>query len=300
MKYRFKHIAEYALLRCVVGIIRALPYRVALSIGWAIAWLGFHVFRFRRADAERRILSVFGDRFSRREARRIAWLSWRNFLFCAVDMMRIPGTTIGWIRSHIVDHEDARRVVRDECEGGKGAVLVCPHTGSWEMAAVIAQFLEIPIFLITGRQKNPLVDQYLNRLRGSTGIETVQRGSSLLKSVMRRLRDGKVLAFLPDVRAPSAEVKVDFLGAEANVPAGMALFARQTKVAILPVIALRIGWTKHSFRAAQPIRPDTDVPKTEDWQRMTQEVFKVIEAVIVEQPEQWFWFNKRWILDPIE
>jgi hypothetical protein len=33
---------------------------------------------------------------------------------------------------------------------------------------------------------------------------------------------------------------------------------------------------------------------------MTQEVFTLIEREILDRPEQWFWYNKRWILDPLE
>ena len=43
---------------------------------------------------------------------------------------------------------------------------------------------------------------------------------------------------------------------------------------------------------------DPEVGKAEDCVRMTQEVFDVAEKAIRETPEQWFWFNKRWILDP--
>jgi lauroyl/myristoyl acyltransferase len=42
------------------------------------------------------------------------------------------------------------------------------------------------------------------------------------------------------------------------------------------------------------------VDKREDWRRMTQAIFSDIEQAIMADPEQWFWFNKRWILDPIE
>jgi lauroyl/myristoyl acyltransferase len=40
--------------------------------------------------------------------------------------------------------------------------------------------------------------------------------------------------------------------------------------------------------------------KDDDIRRMTVSVLKIIEDAIMEQPEQWFWYNKRWVLDPIE
>jgi lauroyl/myristoyl acyltransferase len=78
----------------------------------------------------------------------------------------------------------------------------------------------------------------------------------------------------------------------------MAKFAKQTGVPIFPLIIRREGWTKHRLAFSDPILPDPEVSKAEDCVRMTQEVFDVIDKAVRETPEQWFWFNKRWILDP--
>jgi KDO2-lipid IV(A) lauroyltransferase len=79
----------------------------------------------------------------------------------------------------------------------------------------------------------------------------------------------------------------------------MALFARQTQVPIFPSLVTRVGWSGHTMRVFDPVWPDQSLDKRDDWQRMTQTVFTVIEQQIRNQPEQWFWFNKRWILDPM-
>jgi len=72
MKYRVKHVVEYALLRGVVGLVRRLPYRLALFVGWSIAWPAHFIFRFRVRQARERIRGVFGDRYSKRgEAHRV-------------------------------------------------------------------------------------------------------------------------------------------------------------------------------------------------------------------------------------
>jgi lauroyl/myristoyl acyltransferase len=48
------------------------------------------------------------------------------------------------------------------------------------------------------------------------------------------------------------------------------------------------------------IYPDASLPKSEDIERMTREILGHVDAIIREEPEQWFWFNKRWILDPLD
>jgi KDO2-lipid IV(A) lauroyltransferase len=232
--------------------------------------------------------------------KRIAWLSWRNFVFTDIDLVRLPWVTLDWIKANLEGWEQAQEIVQRHHAGGKGAVLATPHMGAWEVAGVAMQRFGMPIFFLTGKQKNPLVDAYINRMRGSTGIKTIPRGANLLREVIRQLRQGGYLAFLPDVRARTESLPIRFLGKVANVPAGMAVFAYQSDVPIIFGIVTRRGWSGHRIRVCEPIWPDRTQDKQAEWQRLTQEVFTRIEAAIREEPEQWFWYNKRWILDPLE
>ena len=295
-QHRFKHVAEYALLRFFGFLLRAPPYRVALAGGWVLAALGFHVVRWRRAEAERRIREVFGGTYSPRQVRAIAWNSFRDFVFNTVDAFRLADLTPDWVRTHM-EGTSAQDLVA--LAGGRGAILVIPHMGSWDLAGVVSQMGGVPIFFIVGHQKNPLADAYINRLRQSTGVETVGRDSGLLRGVVRRLKEGRVLAFMTDLRSKTPGVKARFLGREANLVAGMGMFARMADVPIIPVILTRRGWTKHHWAAHPLVRPDAAVDRDEDVRRITQTVMDIFDAAVRAHPGQYFWYNKRWVLDPL-
>jgi KDO2-lipid IV(A) lauroyltransferase len=296
---RPKHLIEYALVLAAGALLRRSPYRFALSIGWLLAWFSHYFMRYRVNLAKARIREVLGE-LAAREVNRIAWLSWRDFLFNAVDMYRLPGIDRAWIERHVVNHEELERSLRELCDRGQGAVVASPHMGAAEAASVVMQRLEVPVFMVTGKQKNPLTDAYINKLRGSTGIPTVQKGSSLLRSVIRRLKQGDFLTFQADLRVAPNGILVDFLGSEASVAPGMALFAKQAGVPILPIVVTREGWTRHRMVLHDPVHPDPEAEKKEDRRRMTQEVFEVMTSAVRQYPEQWFWYNKSWILEPVE
>lgn len=289
---------EFAAFRAIGLLLAHLPYRLALGLGWLAGAFAFFVVRYRVSEACRRIRQVFPDTYSPREVRRIAWQSWRDFAFNTVDMFRLQKIDQNWINKHVLDFEPVRDSMLEHCRTGRGAILASPHMGASEVSSVILQRSGVPIFLITGTVKNPQVDMSLIEMRGRTGIPTVQRGTSLLKSVVMRLKNGEVLAFLSDLRARFGGTIITFLGHTTAAAPGMAKFAKQTGVPIFPIVIRRVGWTRHRLVLAEPVRPDPDVPKAEDCVRMTQEVFGVAEHAIRETPEQWFWFNKRWILDP--
>jgi KDO2-lipid IV(A) lauroyltransferase len=281
--------------------MNAIPYRVALGLGWCAAWLAFHVFRYRRAEVTRRLRAVFGPDRPAREVRRIAWESLRNFFFTAVEAIRTPSLSLPWLHE-VVDHASAEAAVallKGRSERGEGAVLACPHYGWWELAGPGLALYGVPVVTIAGRQRNPLFNEYLNEIRALTGLEVLIRGASALRGILAGLRKGRVFAVLPDVRMPTPALRVPFLGGEANVGPGMAQFARHANVPIYTVILTRKGWTRHFATLHPPVFPDPKADPDQDLTRMTAEVFRIVESAIRADPGQWFWYNRRWILDPV-
>lgn len=299
MKHRPKHWVEYVLLVAAGGLVRTLPLRAALGAGWLVAAAMHWVGGFRKAEARRRLREVFGDRFSEREIRRIAWVSWRNLCFNAVEALRFSKLTKEAVARQPLASlapELFRALERNE---GKGYILATIHMGNWDMAGVSADLMGLPVFSIARRQKNPLADAYLNKARNAFDMEVILNDSKVLKGVIRRIKAGKVLAILPDVRARTEALKIRFLSGEANLGAGVALFARQCGCPIYPVVVRRVGWSRHEAKSFAPIRPDPNLEKTEDWHRMMQALVDLFDAEIAATPEQYFWYNKRWVLDPL-
>ena len=297
MKYRPKHIIEYILLRGLVGVVRILPLRAALTIGWLIGAFFFHVLRYRRAKAVERLEEVYGDRFSLKERQQIAWISFRNICFNAVEAARFSKLKPKHI--HKMPLYDAISQVQQDFQGTGPVIVATIHMGNWDLAGVAAKLDNMPIFSIARRQKNPLTDDLLNKMRNATGMEVVLNDSRVLQNVVRKLKGRGILAILPDVRSKTEALSIDFLGGKANLGAGTALFAQMAKCTIVPVVLTREGWTEHHCKLFEPIIPDSSLGNETDRLRIMQKLISTFDAEISKQPEQYFWFNKRWVLDPI-
>ncbi len=298
MNVRWKHRVEYAALRALAAVLCVLPYRAALGLGAGFAWLAFYGLRFRVREAERRIRSVLGEDLEPRAVRRIAWISLRNLFFNIVEILRFPVMTKEWVSTHV----DTSGVdfIRARWKGDGGAILAVPHMGNWDLAGVGAHLMGLPIFFMARRQKNPLTDAYLNRMRGVTGVKTVLTDSGALRRVVRHLKEGRVFAMLPDVRARESSIRVRFLGGDADLAKGMDAFARHAGVPIFPAYALREGWTRHRWVVLEPVYSEPALDRETDQQRIMQEVMSLFDEAVRRHPEQYFWYNKRWILDPLQ
>ena len=299
MKYRVRHILEYGLLRAVTSVLGAVPYRLALALAWGVAALLYALGRARVREAERRIREVFGTSLTPAQVRHVAWRSLRNLCFNVVEINRLPRMTRAWVDKHI-DRGQLPGLIARHLQPGEGFILVIPHMGNWDLAGVGASLTGIPVFVVAARQRNPLTDAFLNRMRNAQGMEGVMRDENVVKRVLRGLHHGRVLAFLTDLRSRTPGMKVRFLGKEANVVAGLGLFARQAKVPIFPGYVRRDGWGRHVWHFEEPIRPDLALPKEQDWNRMTQQVMDIFDGAIRQYPDQYFWYNRRWVLDPLE
>jgi KDO2-lipid IV(A) lauroyltransferase len=294
MRYKLSHIVEYGLLRFVAGLVNLLPYRAALALGCGLAKISFLILRKKMKKTRRRLIQVFGTRFNDQELNGILWRAWRNLIFNAIESLRTPSVTLEWLRK-VIDTTEFHRVT-DNLKDGRGAVLAVSHMGNWELAGIAVQMLGVNLMAVVRSQKNPLTNAYLNRMREYTGVEAILKEAKAFGGVIRKMREGHCLAILPDVRAKTQAIEIEFLGTKTQIPRGMALFAREAGVPIISGCLTRKGWARHSWKVFDPVWPDPQADKDADILRMTQQVMANFDQAIREYPDQYFWFNGRWVL----
>lgn len=155
----------------------------------------------------------------------------------------------------------------------------------------------LPLFAIAAKQRNPKLDAWMKRQYGD--IEVLDRGEkSTLVKIKDRLGAGRAFAILPDLRVPVKDVEVDFLNGKANVSHAGAMFAVKCGSPVVVAVMRREGG-KHVFDHLGTLRPDPAADGKLEAARITREAMALIDAAVKAHPGDWFWFNKRWILQPV-
>ena len=287
---------EYALLRTFCALVNAMPYAVAMAAARGLGALLFRVFRFKRKRTLERILLVFPDKSSR-DAERIALKSLQNVLETGVEMMRAPTLDKAWMDRHVKDGQMYKDRLQSYVDEGRGVVVMVPHSGNWYMAAWSMAKYGLKLFAIAARQRNPKLNAWMNRQYGD--IEVLDRDDrETLVRIKERLEAGRAFAILPDLRVRRPDVLVDFFGGKANVSHAGAMFAVRCGCPIV-VAQMRREDGKHVFNHIATLRPNPDAPdKREEAARLTRETMSLLDVEIRKHPEDWFWYNKRWILEP--
>ena len=296
-KSAFSVNLEYFLLRFFCALVNVIPYALAMALARGFGWIGFHVVRFQRARTLERIRSVFPEK-SPRECRVIAVRSLQNVLQTGVEMMRAPKLDRAWMDRYVKDGSHYKGLLQEFVDEGKGVVIMVPHSGNWYMAAWSMAKYGLPVFAIAARQRNPKLNAWMNRQYGD--IEVLDRDNrSTLIQIHQRLRDGRAFAILPDLRVRTPDVEVDFLGGRANVSHAGAAFAVNSGCPIVLAVMTRENG-RHVFHYLKALRPDPAADKKEETRRLTREALKLLSDEIVKHPGDWYWYNKRWILEPVK
>ena len=289
---------EYGALRFMCAVVNAVPYRAAVAAARASGWFAFHVLRFKRRRTLGRIRSVFPE-MTDREAAAVAVRSLQNLLQTGVEMMRAPRLDRAWMDCHVLDgrmYKDRLQALVDE---GRGVVIMVPHSGNWYMAAWSMAKYGLKLFAIAARQRNPKLNAWMERQYGD--IEVLDRDCrDTLVKIRDYLKDGRAFAILPDLRVRHPDTEVDFFGGKANVSHTGAMFAVRCGCPIVVAQMQREGG-RHVFNHIATLRPDPAAPdKREEAARLTREVMALLDREVRKRPGDWFWFNKRWILEPPE
>ena len=287
---------EYALLRAFCALVNIVPYPAAMAAARGLASLLFRMFRFKRRRTLDRIRSVFPEK-SLREAETIALKSLQNILETGVEMMRAPTLDEAWMDRYVKDGQMYKDRLQSYVDEGKGVVVMVPHSGNWYMAAWSMAKYGLKLFAIAARQRNPKLNEWMNRQYGE--IEVLDRDDrDTLVRIKEYLEAGRAFAILPDLRVRKPDVSVDFFGGKANVSHAGAMFAVRCGCPIVVAQMLREDG-KHVFNHIATLRPDPSAAdKREEAARLTREAMRLLDVEIRKHPEYWFWYNKRWILEP--
>ena len=296
-KSRFRVDIEYALLRTACALVNLVPYAMAMVLASALARFVFHVLRFKRGRTMERLRFVFPEK-PQRELKRIALGSLVNLFKTGVEMIRAPRLTRKWMDAHVVDGAYYRAELQKFVDEGHGVVIMVPHTGNWYMAAWSMATYGLPLFALAARQRNPKIDAWMKRQYGD--IEVLDRScSNTLGRIKDRLRAGRVFAILPDLRVKHRDVEVDFLGGKANVSHAGAMFAVHTGAPVI-VAAMSREKGRHVFNHLATIRPDQAAQdRRAEVERITVEAMHHLDLFIRSHPDEWYWYNKSWILKPV-
>jgi KDO2-lipid IV(A) lauroyltransferase len=287
----FVQWAEYAALRTIATALRPFGWRTASAVGAALGGLGWWPLRIRADRVERTIRACFPE-FSDARVREVARESYRGLGRVAIESIILSRATREEVLA-IFEESPTYAVLERAFAKGKGVIMVAGHLGNWELSAAYMTARGLPVDAIAMHMANPLSDAFFKRTRERFGMRVLFADESV-RAIPRALKDGRGVGFLSDQSAKGlASTMIPFFGRPARTPRGAAVFALRGDLPMVFLVALR--------------RPDgryvmhfEDVPlsraanKEEAIDETVLRYTQVLERLVREHPEQYFWQHRRW------
>ena len=109
------------------------------------------------------------------------------------------------------------------------------------------------------------------------------------------IRDRKLLGFLADQDGYIHGLPVPFLGQDSSAVIGPATFARKFGSPVVPIFASRKPEGGHIVHILPALHYIDTGDEDADMYRLTEECVRVTEDFIREHPDEWLWFQHRWM-----
>ncbi len=283
--------AEYAALRTIATLLRPFGWRTASSVGAAVGGLGWWPLRIRAAQVERTIRACFPELDDAR-VREIARERDRGLGRVAIESIILSRAEREDVLAAFAGARDFD-VLERAFAHGKGVILVAGHLGNWELSAAYMTARGLPIDAIAMHMANPLSDAFFKRTRERFGMRVLFADESV-RAIPKALRDGRGVGFLSDQSAKGlASIFIPFFGRPARTPRGAAVFALRNDIPMVFVAALRQpdGRYVAHFEDVPLVRTGD---KEADIDATVRRYTEVLERLVREHPEQYFWQHRRW------
>jgi KDO2-lipid IV(A) lauroyltransferase len=270
--------------RCVPLPIRKLFFKSLLIL-------------FYHASAKHRLIVLHNLRCAfpekdMEELIRIAKGVYRNLAITAAEFFDLPSITKEnlheWVELEGLEHFEAG------IAQGKGLLTIIAHFGNWELMPVTGPLFLKSSYIVYRPLDSPVLDNIVEHVRTINGNVMVPKGGSG-KRIMTLLKENQCIGILSDQNVSAREgVFVDFFGRPACTGAGLAVLALRSGAPVLPMFMARQKSGKYKFI----LKPLVEISRTGDYEadllENTQRFTKVVEDIVREYPDQWFWIHQRW------
>ncbi|HUN53678.1 MAG TPA: lysophospholipid acyltransferase family protein [Smithella sp.] len=275
----------------ILFIGRCVPLIVRKGFFKMIFWLFYHMVAKSRLIVLHNLQRSFPEK-DLKEIIKIAKGVYRHFSIVAAEFFDLPSITREnidkWVEVEGMENADAALALN------KGALSIVAHFGNWELLTIAIPMLVRPMYIVYRPLDSPVFDNMVEYVRTMQGNSLIPKGGSG-KKVLELLKENQIIGILSDQNVAAYEgVFVDFFGRPACTGVGLAVMAMRSGTPVVPVFMAR----QRSGKYKLIIKPAVETVCTDDYKSdlfvNTQRFTKIVEDVIREYPDQWFWFHQRW------
>tara|TARA_B100001741_G_scaffold313654_1_gene320915 strand:- start:3016 stop:3879 length:864 start_codon:yes stop_codon:yes gene_type:complete len=187
----------------------------------------------------------------------------------------------------IIENQEELEKIKDKNEK---VIFISGHFNNFELMAMHIEKSGIDLAAVYRPLNNYFLNPIMEKIRKKYICKKqIKKGISGMKQLLIDFKNGYSIALMIDQRV-SQGIKVNFFNEKAFTTSIPAQFVKKFRVKIIPVYIERIENTKFKlkfYKALQFKEEDTI-------ESITLSLNKVLEKMILKNPDQWIWTHNRW------
>ncbi len=178
-----------------------------------------------------------------------------------------------------------------EIKMGKNPVIfISGHFNNFELMAMSIEKSGIDLAAIYRPLNNRFLNPLMEKIRKKYICKKqIKKGVSGTREILRHFKNGSSIALMIDQRV-SQGIKTDFFGYDALTTTIPAQFVKKFNAKIVPVYIERTKNNSFKLKIYKALKFNKD----EDISSITLKLNKILEKMILKNPDQWIWTHNRW------
>ncbi len=293
---------EYAATIATLNFSRILPEEAVYALFKGFALL-FYIASGRRRNLALRNTEIAFPEMPIKERRVLVKKSYVNLSeSMALNTLIMTNRVSNERLMDMVETDDWERFDRTT-DNSKGLLAITGHLGNWELMPQYAALrLGRQVHVIARKGNNLLLEERIVRpLRERFGVTVFYKKNALMR-IMKAIKKGDVCGLLIDQKLnPPEGIYVDLFGKPAPTTGSPALLQIRFGVTVQPAFMVKDGHRKYRLLIGEPVHwTDNGKPMEEQVHELTRIHQQIIEKMVRQYPDQWFWAHNRWGLPKVK
>ena len=169
-------------------------------------------------------------------------------------------------------------------------IFVSGHFNNFELMAMQIEMAGINLAAVYRPLNNKFLNPLIENIRKKYICKNqIQKGISGTKQLLKQFKNKNSIAIMIDQRV-SEGIKIDLFNEKASTTTIPAQFIKKFKAKVVPIYIERLEGNKFKIKIYDPIQ----FKENDNINHITLYLNKILEQMILKNPEQWIWTHNRW------
>ena len=278
-----KYFIQYILIIFLLLIFKLLGIRYARILSGKIFTLIGPLFRSNELSHKNLLRAFPKSDFD--ERKKILKKMWTNYGYIFSEYMFIKNFRNDE-KLIIENQEGLEKIIKNS----QPVIFISGHFSNFELMAMHLEKSGVDLAAIYRPLNNKYLNNVMEKIREKYICKKqIKKGISGTKDLLKSFKKGTSVALMIDQRV-SEGIKCNFFDAEASTTTIPAQFVKKFGAKVVPIYIERIKSNNFKLVIHEPI----SFLNNDTVNYITLTLNKILEKMIIKNPEQWIWTHNRW------